>query len=93
MVPGSRGVGAFFSRFFGEDPAKWGMPPANRELRLATRIAVFLTHPGQQIKLQRARKNPRVKAIAREEKRVRFSARFPYLTGGALDDSKVVRCS
>jgi hypothetical protein len=83
----------FFPVFPAKIPAKWGMPPVNRELRLAARVAVFLTHLEQRTKLQRARKNPRAKAIVREEKGVRFSARFPYLTGGALDDPKVVRCS
>ncbi len=50
----------------------------NRELRLAAGVAVFLTHPGLWIKSQRVGRNPCAKAVVREEKRVRFSARFPY---------------
>ena len=78
MAPGSWGVGAVFHVFPAKIPAKWGMPPANRELRLAAGVAVFLTHLGSWIKLQRVGKNLRVKAVVREKKRVKFSARFPY---------------
>ena len=62
----------FFRVFSTKILAKWGMPLANRELRLAAAVAVFLTHPGSQIKSQWAGKNPRAKAV------VRFSARFLY---------------
>ena len=59
-------------------PAKRGKLPANRELRLVAGVAVFLTHLGSQINSQRARRNSREKAVVQEEKRVRFSPRFPY---------------
>ena len=73
------GVSELFFRVFSTKIlAKWGMPLANRELRLAAAVAVFLTHPGSRIKSQRAGKNPRAKAVVLEEKRVRFSARFLY---------------
>jgi hypothetical protein len=70
--------GPFFRVFPAKIPAKRGKPPANRELCLAAGVAFFLTHPGSRIKSQRARRNPRAKAVVREEKCVRFSARFPY---------------
>ena len=78
MALESWGVRAFFCVFPAKIPAKWGMPPANRKLSLAAGVAVFLTHLDSWIKSQLARKNPRLKAVVREEKRVRFSARFPY---------------
>ena len=59
-------------------PAKRGKLPANRELRHAAGVAVFLTHLGSWINLYRAGRNPRAKAVVREEKRVRFSLRFSY---------------
>jgi hypothetical protein len=68
----------FFRVFPAKIPAKRGKPPVNRKLRLVAGVAVFLTHLGLRIKLQRAGRNPRAKAVVREEKRVRFSARFPY---------------
>ena len=68
----------FFRVFSAKIPAKRGKPLVNRELRLIAGVAVFLTHLGSQIKSQRAGRNPRAKAVVREEKRVRFSARFPY---------------
>ena len=68
----------FFRIFSAKIPTKRGKPPANQELRLVAGVSVFLTHPSSQIKSQQAGRNPRAKAIVREEKRVRFSARFPY---------------
>jgi hypothetical protein len=68
----------FFRIFPAKIPAKRGIPPANRELRLAAGVAVFIMHPGSQINSLRVGKNPCAKAVVREEKRVRFSARFPY---------------
>ena len=68
----------FFHVFPAKIPAKRGMPPANRELRLVAGVAVFLTLPGLRIKSQQVGRNPRAKAVVWEEKRVRFSARFPY---------------
>jgi hypothetical protein len=68
----------FFRIFPVKIPAKRGIPPANRELRLAAGVAVFIMHPGSQINSLRVGKNPCAKAVVREEKRVRFSARFPY---------------
>jgi hypothetical protein len=50
----------------------------NQELRLEAEVAIFLTYLGSQIKSQRARRNPRAKAVVREEKRVRFSAHFSH---------------
>ena len=73
------GVSKLFFRVFPvKIPAKRGKLPVNRELSLVARVAVFLTHLGSWIKLQRVGRNPRVKAVVWEEKRVRFSARFPY---------------
>jgi hypothetical protein len=68
----------FFRVFPAKIPAKWGKLPVNRELRLVAGVAVFLTHPGSWIKLQRVRRNPCAKAVVWEEKRIRFLARFPY---------------
>jgi hypothetical protein len=68
----------FFRIFPVKIPAKRGKLPANRELRLAAGVAVFLTHLGSQINLYQAGRNPRSKAVVREEKRIKFSARFPY---------------
>jgi hypothetical protein len=68
----------FFRVFLAKIPAKRGKLPSNRELRLVAGVAVFLAYLGSQITLQRTRRNPRAKAVAREEKRVRFSACFPY---------------
>jgi hypothetical protein len=68
----------FFRIFPVKIPAKRGKLPANRELRLVAGVAVFLTHPGSWINLQRARRNSLAKAVVREEKRIRFLARFPY---------------
>ena len=59
-------------------PTKRGKLPTHRELRLVARVAVFLMHLGLWIKLQRVRRNPCAKAVVREEKRVKFSVRFPY---------------
>ena len=68
----------FFCVFPAKIPAKRGKPPANRELRLEVGVVVFLMNPGSRIKSQQAGRNSRVKAIVREEKRIRFSASFPY---------------
>ena len=68
----------FFRVFLAKIPAKQGKLLANRELRLAAGVAVFLTYLGSRITLQQTRRNPRAKVVVREEKRVRFSARFPY---------------
>ncbi len=68
----------FFRVFPTMIPAKRGKLPVNRELCPAAGVAVFLMHPGSRIKLQGARRNPCTKVVAREEKRVRFSAHFPY---------------
>ena len=59
-------------------PVKWGKPPANQELHVIAGVAIFPTHPGLQIKSQRAGKNPHAKAVVREEKRVRFPTCFSY---------------
>ena len=42
----------FFHVFPAKIPAKRGKPSANRELRLAAGVAIFLTHPGSRINLQ-----------------------------------------
>jgi hypothetical protein len=68
----------FFRLFLAKIPTKWEMLPANRELRLVARVAVFLKVPRSQIKSQQVGRNLRTKAVIREEKRVGFSARFPY---------------
>jgi hypothetical protein len=52
----------------------------NRELHVVAGVSIFLTHPGLWINSQRAGKTLRAKAIVREEKRVRFSARFSYFS-------------
>jgi hypothetical protein len=68
----------FFRIFLAKIPAKRGKPPANRELHVVARVAIFLTHLGLRIKSQLAGKNLRAKMVVREEKRVRFLARFSY---------------
>jgi hypothetical protein len=68
----------FFRIFPVKILAKWGMPPANRELRLVAGVAIFQTHMGSRINLQRAGRNLRPKAVFREEKHAGFSTRFPY---------------
>ena len=81
MAPGSvphDPLELFFHVFPAKILAKWGKPPANRELSLETGVAIFLKHLGSRIKSQRAERNPQAKAVVREEKRVRFSARFSY---------------
>jgi hypothetical protein len=78
MAPGSWGVGAFFRVFLAKIPAKRGKPPANRELHTIAGVSIFLTHPGSRINSWRAGKTQRAKAVVREEKHVRFSARFSY---------------
>ena len=75
------GVSELFFRFFlAKIPAKRGKLPANQELHLVAGVAVFLTHLGSWIKSQRVRRNPCAKAVIREEKRIRFSTRFPYFS-------------
>jgi hypothetical protein len=61
-------------------PAKRGKPPANRELHVIAGFALFPAHLSFRIKSQRAGRNPRAKAVVREEKRIKFSARFPYFS-------------
>uniref|UniRef100_A0A2N9H7B6 Uncharacterized protein n=1 Tax=Fagus sylvatica TaxID=28930 RepID=A0A2N9H7B6_FAGSY len=68
----------FFCVFPAKIPAKRGKLLENRELRLAAGVAVFLMHPSSWINSQQAGRNPRAKAVVREERHVRFSARFPY---------------
>ena len=80
MTPGSRGVELFFRIFPVKIPAKRGKPPANRELHVIAGVSLFPTHLSSWIKLQRAERNLRAKAIVREEKRIRFSTRFPYFS-------------
>uniref|UniRef100_A0A2N9I9M1 Uncharacterized protein n=1 Tax=Fagus sylvatica TaxID=28930 RepID=A0A2N9I9M1_FAGSY len=77
MAPGSRGAGAVFVHFSAKIPAKRGKPRANQELHVIAGVAIFPTHPGSRINLQRAGKTLRAKAVVREEKRVLiFSAFF-----------------
>ena len=78
MAPGSQGVRAFFRIFSTKIPAKREKPPANRELHTIAGVSIFLMHPGSRINSWRAGKTQRAKAVVREEKRVRFSARFSY---------------
>jgi hypothetical protein len=78
MAPGSRVVRAVFRVFPARIPAKREMLPTNRELRLIAGVAVFLKVPSSQINSQQVGRNLRTKAVVWEEKRVRFSTRFPY---------------
>jgi hypothetical protein len=78
MAPGSRVSELFFRIFSTKIPAKWEMLPANRELRLVVGVAVFLKVLSLWINSQRIGRNLRPKAAVREEKRVGFSACFPY---------------
>ena len=68
----------FFCVFSAKIPAKRGMLPANWELRLVARVAIFLTYPRLQINSQWVGRNPHTTAVVWEEKRVRFSTCFPY---------------
>jgi hypothetical protein len=78
MAPGSRASELFFCVFLARIPAKQEMLPANRELRLVAGVAVFIEYLSLWINSQRVGRNLHTKAVVREEKRVRFSARFPY---------------
>jgi hypothetical protein len=68
----------FFRVFLAKISVKREMLPVNRELHLVAGFAVFLEHPILRINSQRVGRNLHTKAAVREEKRVRFSARFPY---------------
>ena len=78
MAPGNRGVQAVFSRFSGEDSSQTGEATGEPRVESCCWSCILLTHLGSWIKLQRVGRNPRVKAVVWEEKRVKFSARFPY---------------
>ena len=70
----------FFRIFPAKIPAKRGKLPANQELHVVAGVAIFITHLGSWINLQRAGKTLRAKAVVREKKRVRFLARFSYFS-------------
>ena len=70
----------FFRIFPVKIPTKWGKPSAHRELYVMAGVALFPTQLSSLIKSQRAGRNPRPKAVVREEKRIGFSARFPYFS-------------
>uniref|UniRef100_A0A2N9FKG9 Uncharacterized protein n=1 Tax=Fagus sylvatica TaxID=28930 RepID=A0A2N9FKG9_FAGSY len=80
-----RGPSSESSSIFVRIPTKRGKPPANRELRLAAGVAVFLTQPGSQIKSQRAERNPCAKAVVWAEKRIKFSVPCDTLFLKVLD--------
>uniref|UniRef100_A0A2N9EFS0 Uncharacterized protein n=1 Tax=Fagus sylvatica TaxID=28930 RepID=A0A2N9EFS0_FAGSY len=77
MAPESRGVGAVFARFSGEDSwSKRGMLPANREFHVVAGVVIFPTHPGPHVNLLRVGKTLCAKAAVREKKCVLLPARF-----------------
>jgi hypothetical protein len=68
----------FFRVFLAKIPAKRGKSPANRELHVVAGVAIFPMYLGLWINSQRAGKTLGAKAVVREEKQVRFPARFSY---------------
>jgi hypothetical protein len=76
MAPGSRGVGAVFVHFSGEDSDQTGDAIGEPRVPRRSWVAIFPTHPGSRINLLRAGKTLRAKAAVREEKRVFLPARF-----------------
>jgi hypothetical protein len=68
----------FFCIFPARILAKLETLPANQELHVIARVTVFLKVPNLWINSQQVGRNLRMKAAVREEKRVKFSAGFPY---------------
>ena len=68
----------FFRVFLAKIPANWEMLPVNRELQLIAGVVLFIEVLSLRINLQQVGGNLCTKAAVREEKCVRFSARFPY---------------
>uniref|UniRef100_A0A2N9ISB9 Uncharacterized protein n=1 Tax=Fagus sylvatica TaxID=28930 RepID=A0A2N9ISB9_FAGSY len=77
MAPGSRGAGAVFACFSGEDSGQTGKPPANRELHVVAGVVIFPTHPGPRVNLQRVGKTLRAKAVVREKNAPDLRSIFP----------------
>jgi hypothetical protein len=68
----------FFCVFQVKILAKPEMLLTNRELHVATEVALFLKVPNSQINSQQVGKTLCAKMVPREEKPVGFPARFPY---------------
>ena len=77
-LPKVRVLELFFRVFPAKIPAKRGKPLANQELHAVAGVVIFLTHPGLRINSLWVEKTLCASAVVREEKRVRFSARFAY---------------
>jgi hypothetical protein len=68
----------FFRVFPVNIPAKRGKPPANRELHVVAGVAIFPTHLGLRVNLQRVGKTLRAKAVVREKNAPNFRFIFPH---------------
>jgi hypothetical protein len=78
MTPGSRGVRAIFACFSTKILVKRGKPPVNRELHVVAGVAIFPTHLGPRVNLQRVRKTLRAKAVVREKNAPNLRSIFPH---------------
>uniref|UniRef100_A0A2N9FCQ9 Uncharacterized protein n=1 Tax=Fagus sylvatica TaxID=28930 RepID=A0A2N9FCQ9_FAGSY len=79
MAPGSRGVGAVFSCFSDEDSGQ--IRDASGEPRVVSRSWSCSLSNAPKLANQLTtswKESARAKAVVREEKRIRFSTRFPY---------------
>ena len=67
----------FLCVFPAKIPAKWGMPPANRELHVIAEVVIFPMHLGSRVKLQRIEKTLRTKAAVRKKNAFNLQPIFP----------------
>ena len=76
MAPGSRGAGAVFVCFSGEDSGQTGDVFGEPRVPSRSWSCYLSNNPGSRINLLRVGKTLRAKAAVREEKRVLLPARF-----------------